>query len=603
MKETEKQLDILLSKAGQFNNYQFQVTFLFLIQLTCAEFFNQSLPFLEREPYVFVNGSKDSVLINYKICNSTQYTIDKNKIPKSIAMDFEIYCNQSKISNLGLMLYLGMVIGACSCYLFADKIGRKKTLVIFCPIHIFFLCTFKLLTFSSWKDNLYIIYINIFFFFFSSHIIIITLFIYICEIVKQTDIPIFVIHIITGIPLSSLLGTLLFNIKNLDWRDSLLIVAGINAIIYLFILFMLVRSPIFSLNNELFDKFIFDLIKLGRKNGVMLYFKDFEFLNPYMSRENRRTIYKKFMEGINELNPNLISNNNTYTYNDEELSANILDDEEFLMNKNNLEVLNKNNLKDDYLLANIENSTELLKLFGKLKMKDYSPLDLIRFKKQIKNFLLLSFLWLVTMMIKNGINLRSKNIQKMNDQIFWSVVNYLLEIISYYIMLFLYLKLKIEFHSSLIMLQIISFIIFTMILYTDLNTYEVGEIILLFTGRWCWSCMFALLSVITALIYPIMIRTKGFGWNKSFGFVGAIITNALIEYIEIKKAIYIFLIFEFFTLTLSYGLPNKIGTFILESPSVIHVDKEKEKDKEILEIRNTVFLGDIYKKSRSEEID
>ena len=60
MKETEKQLDILLSKAGQFNNYQFQVTFLFLIQLTCAEFFNQSLPFLEREPYVFVNGSKSA---------------------------------------------------------------------------------------------------------------------------------------------------------------------------------------------------------------------------------------------------------------------------------------------------------------------------------------------------------------------------------------------------------------------------------------------------------------------------------------------------------------------------------------------------------------
>ena len=27
------------------------------------------------------------------------------------------------------------------------------------------------------------------------------------------------------------------------------------------------------------------------------------------------------MEGINELNPKLISNNNTYTYNDEELSV------------------------------------------------------------------------------------------------------------------------------------------------------------------------------------------------------------------------------------------------------------------------------------------
>ena len=602
MKETEKKLDILLAKAGQINNYQFQVTFLFLIQLTCAEFFNQCLPFLERGPYVFVNDSKYSVLINYKICNSTQYTLDNNKIPKSIVMDFEIYCNESKISYLGLMLYLGMIIGACSCYLFADKIGRKKTLVIFSPIHIFFLCTFKLLTPNLWKHNLYIIYINMFLLGIFSHIIIITIFIYICEIIKQTDIPIFVILIITGVPLSSLFGTLLFNIKNLDWRDSLLIVAGINAIVYLFILFMLVGSPIFSLNNELFDTFVFDLIKLGRKNGVMLSLYDFEFLNPYMSRENRRTIYKKFMKGINELNSNLI-NKNTCSYNDEELKANILDDEEFLSNKKNLEVLNKNNLKDDYLLSNNESSTELLKLFGKLKMKDYSPLDLIRFKKQIKNFFILSFLWLVTMLIKNGINLRSKYIQKMNEEIFWSIVNYLLEIISYYIMLFLYLKPKIEFHNSLIMLQIISFIIFTIILYTDLNTYEVGEIILLFTGRLCWSCMFALISVITALIYPIMIRTKGFGWNKSFGFLGAIIANVLIEYIEIKKAIYIFLIFEFFTLTISYGLPNKIGTVILESPSVIHTDKEKEKDKELLEVRNTLFMKDIYKNAKTVEID
>ena len=93
MKETEKKLDILLAKAGQFNNYQFLVTFLFLIQLTCAEFFNQSLPFLEKGPYVFVNNTKESVLINYKICRSEtiQYIVDENKLPNSIIVDFEIF--------------------------------------------------------------------------------------------------------------------------------------------------------------------------------------------------------------------------------------------------------------------------------------------------------------------------------------------------------------------------------------------------------------------------------------------------------------------------------------------------------------------------------
>ena len=343
MKETEHKLDILLEKAGQTNNYQFLVTFLFLIQFTCTEFFSQCLPFLERVPYVFIDGSKESVLINHRICrriHNKNYQIDESKLPKSIVVDFNIFCEELKIFYLGLSLYSGMIIGSCSTYLFADKIGRKKSLMIFTPLHIIFLCTFKILKPSLADFCIYLVYLNLFLLGFFSHIIIITMIIYICEIIKQTDIPIFVILIITGIPLSSLLGTLLFNIKSLDWRDSLLIIALINLLVYLFIIFKIVRSPIFSLNNELFDTFVFDLIELGKKNGVKLTLNDFEFLNPYMSKQNRKTIYQKFMREINELNSNLI-NKNEDNYNLEVAQ---------LSSKNNYEILSKKTLKEDYLL-------------------------------------------------------------------------------------------------------------------------------------------------------------------------------------------------------------------------------------------------------------
>lgn len=591
MKETDQKLDILLAKAGQMNNYQFQVTIIFLIQLTCAEFFNQCLPFLERAPYVYINNFKESVLINYDICQK-DYKIDQKKLPNSIVVDFEIYCHEKSVIFIGVMIYLGMIIGACSSYLFIDKLGRKKTLVIFIPIHIFFLCTFQLLRISLFGDFcLYLLYVNIFLLGFCSHIIIVAMIIYICEIIKQNDIPIFVILIITGAPLSSLLGTLLFNIQNFDWRHSLLVIACINLLIYIYIFFKLIGSPIFSLNNELFDTFVLDLIKLGKKNNFGLSLDDFEFLNPYMSKENRKTVYNKFYQDINDLNSNLI-NRNTNIQN----IASIKNDEEDLLSyNNNYEIRSKTALKDDYLLSNDESEGKLLKLFGQLKMKDYSPLDLIRFKKQIKNFLILSYLWLVTMLIKNGINLQIKYIEKMNKEIYWSIINYFFEILTYYIMLILLIKPKIEFHDSIVMVQILGFIIFMILLYLDLETYEGGEIILLFAGRLCWTCMFALLSVITALIYPIMIRTKGFGWNKSFGFIGAICSILIVEYIDIKRAIYIFLICIFFTLLLSYGLPNKIGTFILESPSHIH-DNEKEKDNELLEISNILLIKDKEKK-------
>ena len=585
MKETDQKLDLLLAKAGQINNYQFQVTFLFLIQFTCAEFFNQCLPFLERVPYVYINHSKESVLLNYTICNNQNisYIIDEDKMPKSIVNDFEIYCQKTKTFFLGFMIHFGMILGACSSYLFADKIGRKKTLKIFVPIHIIILCIFKILKHNYGDFCIYLLYLNIFFLGICSQMIIITMIIYICEIIKQSDIPIFVILTITGAPLSSLFGTLLFNIKNLDWRDSLLIIAGINLIIYFFIYHKLVGSPIFSLNNELFDTFIFDLTKLGKKNGVNLSLNDFEFLNPYISEETRKTIYKNFMKQINDLNSNLlIKNISSENGNDLEIE----NENDYLSYRNNY--LSKNALKDEYLLSNDESNQQLLKLFGKLKMKDYSPLDLIRFKKQIKNFFLLSFLWLVSLLIKNGINLTSKNIKKMEDKTYWSILYYSLEIISYYIILFTLINPKIEFHDTLIMLQIVSFIIFMIILYIDLDEYNTAEIFLFLIARLCSTSMFALLSAITAIIYPIMIRTKGFGWNKSFGFIGAIISNIFIEFIEKKDVIFYYLVFEFFSLTLSYGLPNKIGTFILESPS--HISSGKEKENELVEVSNALLM-------------
>ena len=57
--------------------------------------------------------------------------------------------------------------------------------------------------------GLNLLYFNFFISGFCGQIIVVTMIIYICEIIKQTNIPIFVIIIITGIPLSNLLGTLL----------------------------------------------------------------------------------------------------------------------------------------------------------------------------------------------------------------------------------------------------------------------------------------------------------------------------------------------------------------------------------------------------------
>ena len=84
--------------------------------------------------------------------------------------------------------------------------------------------------------------------------------------------------------------------------------------------------------------------------------------------------------------------------------------------------------------------------------------------------------------------------------------------------------------------------------------------------------------------------------------MGTIFSILIVEYIDIKTAIYIFLICEFFTMMLSYGLPNTIGTFILESPS--HIPENKEKENELIEVSNIIFIkekgkNDFTKRSNS----
>ena len=402
--------------------------------------------------------------------------------------------------------------------------------------------------------------------------------IYICEIIKQNNIPVFVIIIITGIPLSNLIGTLLFNIRNLDWRNILLIIAGINAVIYFVMIFKLVRSPIFSLNNELFEPFIFDLIELAKRNKLNLDLNDFSFLLPYINNETRITIRKKYDRMNKESIRSLNAINRVSLLDEINNSENNEDEEESLFNDSS----KSNNflLKEDYLLNNDESEGKL-KLIGKLKMKDYSPIDLLRFEKQIKNFLNLSFFWTITMLIKNGINLKSKYIQRLHEEIYWNVFNIILEIFSYFIILIIFLNPKLDMQQPLVFYQIISFIIFLILYYIDLDKNETLKIILMFLGRFCWTSLYAIIFIITSIIYPIMIRTKGLGWNNAFGFLGVIIEIILTEYSYLKNEITLFLILIFFSLILSYGLPKKIGTFILESPSIInHREKEEKEEKE-----------------------
>ena len=109
------------------------------------------------------------------------------------------------------------------------------------------------------------------------------------------------------------------------------------------------------------------------------------------------------------------------------------------------------------------------------------------------------------------------------------------------------------------------------------------QVVFLVLGKVFCHTVYLVMYVITLAIYPIMIRTKGVGFNIGFSAIGTIIASFLVEHLKFDSQILYFLLFNFFSMVMCYGLPMKIGTFLLDNPKLLK-DQEDEDD---------VKLGDI----------
>ena len=197
--------------------YQYLITGFFTLQFCCSHFVNYSFPYLERIPDVLTSlGTREQ--LTFEICENKiiNYNIIPETVDSSIVNDFEIYCNKSKIYFISICFYFGIMIGAFISFLFIDKIGSRLTILIFIPIYCIILYIFQFLKPTNFHYSLYLIYGSLFLLGFVDFIIIIALLTHICEIVKPSKIPIFVITICIGISLSGLLNCIIFHAISLD---------------------------------------------------------------------------------------------------------------------------------------------------------------------------------------------------------------------------------------------------------------------------------------------------------------------------------------------------------------------------------------------------
>ena len=569
---TQNKIDNIFTKAGQCHKYQCIIVFLFILLYICTQFFNNNFAYLTSRPFINLNNT--AIRLDPKICS--QYFNDsidgielsENQFPTtSMILDLKIYCDNSKTYLIKTFFYLGIIIGSFISYQFHDKLGSKISLIIFVPFYIICLVLFQLLHYESIKDNYYFICINLFLLGQSEYIILIILLLYICDITQLYYIPIFITILISGKPISYYLGLIFFNVIHLNWKTDLMIIVGLSLVIFAIIVIYMVSNPKTALRNKNYITFTRNLLDISIRNNKKLNKKDFDFLLPFMNSTERLEYENIFFNlakmKIDNVDINAIFDEDNENKDSSNMDSNLedsslIDDEISKGNKS---------MKHDYLLSEDNNKNNSYKnLISQVRLKDYSLLDLFTFKTQIRNFFTVSFLWGAYNFIKYGLDLTLKKIPEYNDTISWEIIIHSCELFTSFIVMFLYIKYKKAFQKLLITFQLVTFIALMLTIQLCYGQKNIKRyIISLVIVQISWNSLYLLHILISLLIYPIMLRSKGFGLNISLGTIGKLVIMLLIDFKDQYDYILYFFVFNFFVLVISYALPDRIGSFVIDS--------------------------------------
>ena len=575
MKEIQKKLDNLFLKAGQYNRYQFIMVSLFVFQFLCSQFFHENYNFLTSNPIINFNNTE--IKPDARWCknhnNPKDLDLAEKQIPTtSIIIDFELVCQTTKLYLIDVVYYLGNIIGSCIAYHFYEKVGSKLSLCIFDGVQIVSFLLLECLNISTIKNNLVFLYIDLFLIGFSQYIVINLIFLYICDIIKLGQIPLFITIIVCGRALAGLLGIVFFEYLKFNWKHDICLIAGLNLIILVIILIYMVSSPKAALRNNKYVNFVKHLIKIAKKNKITLLKEDFDFLLPFMKRQEKIdyqfffTLYSPSEQINNDNNINETSDKIKLYDKDRESDDEEEEDEDIFLKVKINEKERKKKIKDDYLLSDENNKIGSVQtLFNKIKMNDYSFFDFFKFKTHLINFSILSFLWTVYNFIKYGMEATLNEIPHYYTHSYWSIIIQVLGLINLFLILLLYLLNNSSFHKILISIQLLTFIVLSVgaYLYDD-KINIVSYIIALLIAKIIWNCLYLLLIMMSLLIYPIMLRSKGLGWNIALGVVGKLLVTFVIDLTDKHAYILYFLFFVFLTLIFSNSLPSKVGSLTID---------------------------------------
>ena len=559
----DKDIHTIMELVGNKHRFTIFIIVMNLVLWINVSVLNFSLAFIETKPKVtyMKNGQATTEKLTYDICDKYDFII-KEDHKYSIITDFEdgTECNKLKISLIGTLNSIGILLGNFLFHIISGKFGYKNILFIFHIGHAVFL-----LVSIFWDNYYYFQVINCFVMFFTKCILNSSL-VMNNEIVDLKYKAMISSFVNSGLGLGGMFYVLMYYLLK-DWRYVFIVGTCLSAISAVIIKIFYHDSLVQSLINKDFDKFYNNLVYIAKMNG-----REKEFNEGIVNDEKYKNCLEKLKGYTNEE-----SNKETvvkYSKKDEMVTTQTVQIQQRMATESSQKSADK--LISSTKSNNSENSVETKK-----EIKG-SLLQIFKYSSVRYICIILSVGWFCNSTLFYGLVIGIKTLK--GSQYRNTAILYLCDFCAYNISGF-FSNSKLGRKLSL-QIFTLGYGIFCLVMFLVFDKNKDVVVGFYFCARLFMICGFCVYYSYAFESYPISVATFGYSFNATCSAVAGVVIPFIIEYIEEK---YVFLIYAiegvvctllFLFLKETRGKEREDNIKEIEEEIKKEIEKEKEKNDE-----------------------
>ena len=560
----DKDIHTIMELVGNKHRFTIFIIVMNLVLWINVSVLNFSLAFIETKPKVTYkkNGQATTEKLTYDICDKYDFII-KEDHKYSIITDFEdgTECNKLKISLIGTLNSIGILLGNFLFHIISGKFGYKNILFIFHIGHAVFL-----LVSIFWDNYYYFQVINCFVMFFTKCILNSSL-VMNNEIVDLKYKAMISSFVNSGLGLGGMFYVLMYYLLK-DWRYVFIVGTCLSAISGVIIKIFYHDSLVQSLINKDFDKFYNNLVYIAKMNG-----REKEFNEGIVNDEKYKNCLEKLKGYTNEE-----SNKETvvkYSKKDEMVTTQTVQIQQRMATESSQKSADK--LISSTKSNNSENSVETKK-----EIKG-SLLQIFKYSSVRYICIILSVGWFCNSTLFYGLVIGIKTLK--GSQYRNTAILYLCDFCAYNISGF-FSNSKLGRKLSL-QIFTLGYGIFCLVMFLVFDKNKDVVVGFYFCARLFMICGFCVYYSYAFESYPISVATFGYSFNATCSAVAGVVIPFIIEYIEEK---YVFLIYAiegvvctllFLFLKETRGKEREDNIKEIEEEIKKEIEKEKEKNDEL----------------------